>query len=50
MHIFIDNLTFIGSDNDLSSDWCQAINRTYTGMLLIRPLETNFSEILTQNP
>ena len=46
MHIFLDNLTTIGSDNGLSSSWCQAIIWTNAGILLIGPLGTNFSEIL----
>ena len=45
-HICISDLTSIGSDNGLSSGRCQAIIRTNAGILLIRPLGTNFSEIL----
>ena len=40
--ICISKLTIIGSDNGLAS----TINWTNAGILLIRPLETNFSEIL----
>ena len=46
MHICVSTLTIIGSDNGLSPDRWQTIIWTYAGMLLIRPLETNFSEIL----
>ena len=44
-HICVDNLTIIGSDNGLSPGWRQAIIWTNAGILLIRPLGTNFSEI-----
>ena len=47
-HICISKLTTIGSDNGLSPDWRQAIIRTNSGILLIRPLGTNFSEILVK--
>ena len=47
-HICISNLTIIGSDNGLSPDWCQAITWTNVGILLIGPLETNFSEMLIE--
>ena len=46
-HIFVGNLTSIGSDNGLSPGRRQAIIRTNAGILLKRPLGTNFSEILT---
>ena len=39
-------LTIIGSDNGLSLGQCQAIIWTNAGILLIRPLGTNYSEIL----
>ena len=39
------NRVSIGSENGLSPVWRQAITRTNTGLLLIRLLETNFSEI-----
>ena len=45
-HICVSKLTIIGSDNGLSPDRRQAIIRTNAGILLIRPLGTNFSEIL----
>ena len=44
--ICIGNLSIIGSDNGLSPDRRQAITWTNAGILLIEPLETNFSEIL----
>ena len=44
MHISIDNLTIIASDNGLSSGQRQAIIWTNAGILLIRTLGTNFSE------
>ena len=40
------NLTIIGSDNGLSPAQHQAIIWTRAGILLIGPLETNFSQIL----
>ena len=42
-HICVSKLTIIGSDNDLSPDRRQAIIWTNDGILLIGPLETNFS-------
>ena len=45
-HICVGKLTFIGSDNGLSPGRRQAIIWTNAGILLIRPLGTNFSEIL----
>ena len=47
-HICINDLTSIGSDNGLSPDRRQAIIRTPAGILLIRTLGTNFSEILSE--
>ena len=44
-HICVGNLTIIGSDNGLSPGRRQAIIWTNAGILLIGPLETNFSEI-----
>ena len=44
-HICVSKLTIIGSDNGLSPGRRQAIIKTNAGILLIRPLETNFSEI-----
>ena len=45
-HICIGRLTIIGSDNDLSPGWRQAIIWTNAWILLIEPLGKNFSEIL----
>ena len=47
-YICVSKLTIIGSDNVLSPGWLQAIIWTNAGMLLIGPLETNFSEILIE--
>ena len=44
-HICVSKLTTFGSDNGLSPDRRQAIIWTNAGLLLIRPLGTNFSEI-----
>ena len=44
-HICVSNLTFISSDNGLSPGRRQAIIWTNAGILLIRPLEANFSEM-----
>ena len=46
-HICVGKSTIIGSDNGLSPDRRQAIIWTNVGILLIRPLGTYFSEILT---
>ena len=45
-HICISKLTIIGSDNGLSHGRRQAIIWTNAGILSIRTLGTNFSEIL----
>ena len=45
-HICVGKLTIIGSVNGLSPGRRQAIIWTNAGILLIRPLGTNFSEIL----
>ena len=45
-HICVGKLIIIGSDNGLSPERRQAIIWTNAGILLIGPLETNFSEIL----
>ena len=45
MHICVSTLTTIGSDNGLSPGRRQAIIWTNAGILFIRPLGTNFSEI-----
>ena len=48
MHLCISKLNIIGSDNGLPPDRRQAIIWTIARILLIGPLETNFSEILTE--
>ena len=48
MHIRVSNLIIIGSYNGLLPGQCQAIIRTSAGILLIRPLWTNFDEILIE--
>ena len=48
MHICVSNLTITGSDNGLSPGRRQAIIWTNAGILLIRPLGTNFSELLIE--
>ena len=45
-HICVGELTIIGSDNGLSPGRRQAIIWTNAGILFIRTLGTNFSEIL----
>ena len=45
-HICVAYLTIIASDNGLSPSRCQAIIWTNAGILVIRPLGTNFSEII----
>ena len=47
-HICAGELTVIDSDNGLSPGRYEAIIWTNAGILLIGPLETNFSEILFQ--
>ena len=47
-HICVSKLTTIGSDNGLSPGRRQAIIWTNAGILLIRRLGTNFSEILSE--
>ena len=47
-HICVSKLTNIGSDNGLSPGRRQAIIWTNVGILLIRTLGTNFSEILSE--
>ena len=44
-HICVSELTIIGSDNGLSPGRRQATIWNNTGLLLIEPLRTNFSEI-----
>ena len=48
MHICVSTLTIIGTDNGLSPGRRQAIIWTNSGILLIGPLGTNFSDILKQ--
>ena len=48
MHICVNNVTIIGSDNGLSPGRRRAIIWTNTGILLIGPLGTNFSEIWSE--
>ena len=47
-HICVGKLTIIGSDNGLSPGRHRAIILTNAGILLIRPLGTNFSEIFIE--
>ena len=47
-HICVSDLTSIGSDNGLSPGRRQVIIRTNAGILLIRPLGTNFRESLVK--
>ena len=47
-YICVRKLTIIGSDNGLSPGRRQAIIWTNAGILLIRTLETNFSEIVSE--
>ena len=45
----VGNLAIIGSDNGLSPRRRQAIIWTNAGLLLIKPLGTNFNEVLIKN-
>ena len=47
-HVWIGNLTIIGSDNGLSPGRRQPIIWTNVGILLIGDLEANFSDILIE--
>ena len=47
-HVYVSNLTIIGSDNGLSPGRRQAIAWTNVGILLIGPLATNFSKMLIE--
>ena len=47
-HIWIGNVTIIGSDDGLSPGRRQAFIWTNAGILSIGPLGTNFSEILIE--
>ena len=46
MHICVNDLTAIDSDNGLLSGWRQVIIWTSAGILLIQLIVTNFSEII----
>ena len=46
--MYVSKLTIIGSDNGLSPGRRQAITLTNDGILLIGPLGTNFSEIISK--
>ena len=48
MHMCISKLNTIGSDNVLLPGRRQAIIWTYAGILVIRPLGTNYSKVLTE--
>ena len=48
MHIYISQITILGSDNGLSPSRRQAIIWTNDGILLIGPLASNFNEILIE--
>ena len=48
MHICVSKETLIRSDNSLSPGLCQAIIWTNVGILLIRTLGTNLSEISSE--
>ena len=48
-HIYVGNLTFIGSDNGVSPGRHQAIIRMNDRILLIRPLGTKVREILIES-
>ena len=47
-HMCVSNPIIIGSDNGLSPSRRQAIIETNAGILIIRPLGTNFREILIE--
>ena len=47
--ICVGKLAIIGSDNDLSPGWRQAIIWTNVGILLIGPLGINLSEVLIRS-
>ena len=47
-HIWVSDLTIIGSDNSFSPCGHQAIVSTFAGVVLILTLGTNFSEILRE--
>ena len=47
-YICVGNLTTIASEDDLLPSWHQAFIWTCAGILLIKPLRTNFSDILME--
>ena len=47
-HICVGNLIIIGSDNVLSPGRRQAMSWTNVGILLIRPIRTNYSKMLIE--
>ena len=47
-HICVSELTIIGPDNGLSPSRCQAIIWIHAGIMVIWPLQANFSEILIE--
>ena len=47
-HLCVSKLTIIGSNNGLSPGRRQAVIRTNAGILLLRPLVTNFNEMLIE--
>ena len=49
-HICVRKIIIIGSDNGLSTGWCQAIISTNHVIFLVGPLETNYSAILIEIP
>ena len=49
-HIFVSNLTIIGSDNGLPHGQCQAVIWTNAGIMLNELLGTNFYKILIKIP
>ena len=49
-YICVSKLTIVGLDNGLSPGWRQTVIRTNAGIWLIKPLGTNFSEIVIEIP
>ena len=47
-NICVSKLTIIGSDNGLSPGQCQAIICTNAGILLIKKILPNFTEVLSE--
>ena len=50
IHIYVGNLTIIGSENGLAPTKRQAIIWSNAGILLFGPTETNLSELFNRNP